>query len=192
MTDPKRFADEPISAHGVVLRPLRESDVAKVAEACSDPVIQQWLPLPRPYTEESARFFVFDHAAKQLESGDGLERAITIDGEFAGVIGFKGTDWTVGTTEAGYWVAPWARGRGAAARALSAITDWALDTQGMGRVEARVAPGNEASLRSVRKALFVEEGTLRRSGHVHDGMVDLVMFSRLVSDPRPTFETLHQ
>ena len=88
-------------------------------------------------------------------------------------------------TEAGYWLGPWARGRGIAARALDAITDWALDSQGIERVEVLVATGNAASLATARKAKFIEEGTLRRAGYTHDGKVDLVILSRLAHDPRP-------
>ncbi|GAB2485278.1 GNAT family N-acetyltransferase [Luteococcus sediminum] len=179
------FADEVIESYGVVLRPLTEADVPTIAIACSDPQTQKWLPLPQPYTQDSARFFALEIATQELASGTALERAIEVDGQFAGVIGLKNTDWTAAKTEAGYWLGPWARGRGITARALSAITDWALDTQGIGRVEVLVATGNTASLVTARKAGFIEEGTLRRAGYVHDGKVDLVILSRLADDPRP-------
>lgn len=181
------FADEVITAHGVRLRPLSGADVPAIASACSDELTQRWLPLPRPYTEDSARAFALEVAPQALTSGDGLERAIEVDGAFAGVIGLKGTDWVAGTTEAGYWLGPWARGRGLTARALAAITDWALDTQGIGRVEVRVATDNAASIATAERALFVREGVLRRAGITHDGPVDLVVFSRLGSDLRPRF-----
>ena len=181
------FADEVIESYGVVLRPLTDADVPSIAVACSDPQTQKWLPLPRPYTEESARFFALEIAPQELAGGTALERAIEVDGEFVGVIGLKNTDWDVAKTEAGYWLGPWARGRSITARALAAITDWALDTHGIGRVEVLVATGNLASLATARKAMFLEEGTLRRAGYVHDGKVDLVILSRLAEDPRPRF-----
>ncbi len=182
-----RFDDETIVAHGVTLRPLAESDIAAIALACSDDLMQRWLPLPRPYTEESARQFVSEHAPQMTTSGRGLERAIEVDGEFMGVIGLKFTDWQASKTEAGYWIAPWARGRGLTARALSALTEWILDTQKIARVQVMVAPDNAASLATARRALFSEEGTMRRAGHTHEGPVDLVVLSRLATDPRPHF-----
>lgn len=181
----RSFADAVIASHGVTLRPLTEADVPWIAVACSDAQTQKWLPLPRPYTDDSARSFVCEMAPQALASGVGLERAIEVDGQFVGVIGLKSTDWVTGTTEAGYWLGPWARGRGITARALTTITDWALDTQGINRVEVHVATGNAASLATARKAMFIEEGTLRQAGHTHGGLVDLVMFSRLADDPRP-------
>lgn len=179
------FADEVIESHGVRLRPLTEADVPSIAIACSDPLTQEWLPLPQPYTEDSARVFALEVAPQELASGTGLERAIEVDGQFVGVIGLKNTDWAAAKAEAGYWLGPWARGHGIMARALSAITDWALDTQGIGRIEVLVATGNAGSLATARKAGFVEEGTLRRAGYTHAGKVDLVILSRLTDDPRP-------
>jgi RimJ/RimL family protein N-acetyltransferase len=180
------YDDAVIDGYGVRLRPLNDGDVALIALACSDEVTQKWLPLPQPYTEDSARVFALQIAPGELASGTGIERAIEVDGQFMGVIGLKRTDWIAAKTEAGYWLGPWARGSGIAARALCAITDWALDTQDMQRVEVMVAPGNVASLGTARRALFVEEGTMRRAGYVHEGPVDLVILSRLASDPRPS------
>ena len=125
-----------------------------IAIACSDAQTQQWLPLPRPYTEDAARSYALEVAPAALASGRALERAIELNGEFAGVIGLKNTD-------------------------------WALDSQGIERVEVLVATGNAASLATARKAKFIEEGTLRRAGYTHDGKVDLVILSRLAHDPRP-------
>ncbi len=93
------FSDEVIKSHGVVLRPLTEADVPAIAIACSDPQTQKWLPLPQPYTEESARFFALEIAPQELASGTALERAIEVDGQFVGVIGLKNTDWDVAKTE---------------------------------------------------------------------------------------------
>lgn len=179
------FTDEAVEAHGLTLRALGPDDVPPIARACRDALLQRWLPLPRPYTEDDARFFALDLAPRSLAQGAGIERGIELDGELVGVIGLKSTDWAARTTEAGYWLAPWGRGRGVMTRALCALTDWALDRQGMGRVEVRIAPGNHASLAVARRALFTEEGRLRRAGVTHDGPIDLIVLSRLSDDPRP-------
>lgn len=182
------FSDETIAAFGITLRPFFEADIPRIVEACSDPLTQTWLPLPSPYTHESARSYAFDAAAEVLGTGAGIERAIDIDGEFMGVIGLKATDWRAKSTEAGYWLGPWARGCGIMVRALCAITDWALDAQGLGRVQVLVAPDNIASMATAQRAGFVREGILRRAGVTHAGHVDLVSWSRLVDDPRPRID----
>ncbi|WP_420176158.1 GNAT family N-acetyltransferase [Luteococcus sp. OSA5] len=182
----QQLTDQTIQAgDGLLLRPLGAGDIPLVARACQDPLTQQWLPLPRPYTEQAARDFVETIASQQLASGNGIERAIERSGEFVGVIGAKKTDWAARKTEVGYWLAPWARGKGVMTRALCAMTDWLLGTQQITRVEVHVAPGNAASLAVARRAGFVREGIMRRAGHTHDGTTDLVLFSRLADDPRP-------
>lgn len=179
------FHDDIIERHGVRLRPLAEADLPDIVAACNDAVVQQWLPLPAPYREDHARWFALEHAPAARESGEGIERAIEVDGRLCGVIGLKFTNWQVRKSEIGYWLAPWGRGRGIMTRAVCALTDWALETQGMNRIEVLVATGNTASQAVVERAGFQREGLLRAAGHTHDGLVDMVASSRLASDPRP-------
>lgn len=182
---PHRFEDAVLRDADLQLDALTDHDAPSIAEACSDPQIQSWLPLPNPYSHEDALFYINQMACSSWEGGGGIERAIRLDGRFVGVIGLKGTSWEAAKTEAGYWLAPWTRGRGVMTRALCLLTDWALDTQGIGRVEVHVAPGNDASLQVARRAGFVQEGLMRRAGFTHAGPTDLVLFSRVADDPRP-------
>lgn len=180
----KRFSDEVIQLGQGRLRPIGDSDLADIMAACNDEAIRAWLPIPIPYTLEDARFFATEHAPSQLESGDGIERAIEHGGRLCGVIGLKGTSWGVGSTEAGYWLAPWGRGRGLMTTALMATTEWAFG-QGMQRVEVRVASHNIDSLSVALRSGFRLEGTLRRSVRTHGGLVDALVLSRLDTDPLP-------
>lgn len=153
-----------------------------VALACSDEVIQRWLPLPTPYTEKVARGFIEDLAPDQQATGAGLVRAIEVAGRLAGCVSLKETNWQELTTEVGYWVAPWGRGSGLAGRAARLLAEWALRDRAMERVELLAAVGNLASQRSADRAGFTREGILRSAGHVHAGRVDLVVYSLIRSD----------
>jgi [ribosomal protein S5]-alanine N-acetyltransferase len=42
----------------ILLRPLAETDVPAIVEACSDPEIPRWTSVPEPYTEADARAWV--------------------------------------------------------------------------------------------------------------------------------------
>jgi RimJ/RimL family protein N-acetyltransferase len=84
------------------------------------------------------------------------------------------------TGHVGYWVAAEPRGRGVAPDALRALSRWAFEELGVGRVELVTDPENVASQRVAEKAGFQREAVLRsilicRDGSRRDG----VMFSLL-------------
>jgi RimJ/RimL family protein N-acetyltransferase len=84
------------------------------------------------------------------------------------------------TGHVGYWLAAGARGRGLTSAALQALSRWAFEELGLGRVELVTDPDNIASQRVAEKAGFTREGVLRsilvnRDGSRRDG----VMFSLL-------------
>ena len=179
-----------LTAGDLTLRPLTQLDADDVAEACQDPETLRWLPIPRPYTLANAEWFIGTFAPAQRESGAGIVFAIESAGRLVGVIDLKHVNWSSKVAEVGYWVAPWARGRGVASCATRALAEWAIRGHGFERVEVFAALGNTASQRAAQKAGFVREGVARNAGYVHDGRVDLVLFSLVPvdlheSDPSP-------
>lgn len=179
-----RFEATTIRGAGFALRPLEAGDVPTITEACADELTLRWLPLPRPYTAQDATAFVERIAPASLADNSGVVFAIDEGDGIVGCIDLKRTDWAARTTETGYWVAPWARGRGVATRATRRLAEWALREKGFERVELRAAPGNAASAAVARKAGFVAEGTARNAGHVHGGRCDLDVFSLVPADLR--------
>src|SRR5665811_1884200 len=177
------FHETTLTAGDLTLRPLTESDVDDVTEACQDADTLRWLPIPRPYTRANAEWFIGTFAPALRESGEGIVFAIQSAGRLVGVIDLKHVNWVYRVAEVGYWVAPWARGRGVASRATVALSEWAICGHGFERVELFAATGNIASQRAAEKAGFVREGVARNAGYVHDGRVDLVLFSLVPGDP---------
>ena len=183
MTDRPSFpADLVLTTERLTLRPLDDADLDAIVVAASDPGTQQWLPLPRPYRREHAEGFVQQIAPAAQESGAGLIRAIEFEGELAGVIDFKGTDWSDRVTEIGYWTAPAHRGRGVMPEAVTAMAHYALTEMNLERVVLRMATGNTASARVAEKAGFTREGTARNAGFTHDGRVDYFVYSLIPAD----------
>ncbi|HXM56544.1 MAG TPA: GNAT family protein [Candidatus Dormibacteraeota bacterium] len=183
----QRFPDDVrLQTARLLLRPFEAGDVPDVVAGCADELTQRWLPLPRPYTEADARAWCLEMAPGLLAGGDGIHWAAVelATGRLAGGFGLKRTDWPARVSEIGYWVAPWARGRGVATDAAGEIARWLLADQAFERLELRAATGNAASQRVAEKAGYVREGVLRNAGHVHGGRVDLVVFSVIPADRR--------
>jgi len=176
------FHETTLAVGDLTLRPLSQSDADDIADACQDPETLRWLPIPRPYTLANAQWFIGTFAPTLRESGAGIVFAIESAGRLVGVIDLKHVNWAYRVAEVGYWVAPWARGRGVASRSTRALSEWAISDHGFERVELFAATGNIGSQRAAEKAGFVREGVARNAGYVHDGRVDLVLFSLVPDD----------
>ena len=77
------------------------------------------------------------------------------DGLVVGEIGFVGPP-ERGGVMIGYAIVPSARRQGFATEAIAALSDWALAQPEVGEVRAQTLPDNEASIRALLRAGFVE------------------------------------
>jgi RimJ/RimL family protein N-acetyltransferase len=164
----------------LVLRPYRPEDVEPVLRACQDPDIQRWIGvLPVPYTRADAEEFVTGTAVRERAAGRGLSTAVEADGELVGSCGLmRFTEGRLGP-EVGYWIAPWARGRGYATEAATALSGWALG-HGAPRVHLFTDVANVASQGVAVRAGFQREGVVRSCLPYRDGThADAVLFGRL-------------
>lgn len=181
------MGEQPVAlTDGVVtLRAWEPDDAPAVFEACQDPLISRFIPVPLPYTEEVARQFVVRRRV-DWDSDDERSFAITdaATGEVLGSIARHGP-WGH-LARFGYWLAPCARGRGAATRALRLITDWTLETSDVIRLDLYTHPDNVASGRVAERAGYVREGVRRAWDLDREGNPEDAIFYVLVrGDPRP-------
>ena len=138
----------------VRLRPLVDADAEWIHRACQDQDIQRWTQVPRPYTIDHARSFVHDRAGEK-------HAFVIVDHATDEPIGMTGIHTVVDATATiGYWVAPWARQRGAATGAVAIISWLACRLEHATRVIAHVADDNRASRRALENAGFTNLGTL--------------------------------
>jgi RimJ/RimL family protein N-acetyltransferase len=116
-----------------------------------------------------------------MRAGEGLPLAIVSPaGEVLGCIELHIRRQGVG--QIGYWVAPWARRRRVATRALVLLSRWALATLPLFRLQVTAAPDNLASQAVAEAAGFRREGLLRSYAEIKGRARDCVMFSRLPTD----------
>lgn len=150
-----------IASDGLVgLRSFSANDVDAIASACNDPDITRWTSIPSPYTIEFAQLFV-TLTDTWRHDGTAFHFAVVdaCDGSFLGSVGLDSVKHPPALV--GYWVAPWARRRGAATRALRLMTTWAFDTLPLGSIDLLTKVGNEVSERVAVGAgyTFCEEGS---------------------------------
>jgi RimJ/RimL family protein N-acetyltransferase/nitrite reductase/ring-hydroxylating ferredoxin subunit len=174
----------PLSDGAIFLRPFRAEDAPAVTAACQDPEIQRWIPMiPVPYAETDARRFIL-MTLPAWHDGTGCEFAI-VDASTDRYIGSIGLH--LGSNarrhSIGYLVAPEARRRGVAVRALRLVTRWSFDRLGIERLALWTLPGNVASQVVAEKAGFRFEGLIRNwESDRDDRPVDAVMYSMTPED----------
>ncbi len=180
--------EQPTLTDGTVtLRPWRDEDV-EVAVAGHDDLIAHWFGQDSAPTLEEHRAlvgewqdaraagrklaaFVVEHVGRAVGHVE-----VTPEGDAGGSL-----SWTLYAGQ---------RGHGYAARAVRVLADWALTESGQGglglrRVEARVEPGNQASLRVATRSGLRREGVQRVVRGMGDraDATEYVVLARLATDP---------
>jgi RimJ/RimL family protein N-acetyltransferase len=179
------FPTPPLGDCDVALRPWREADIAALLEAFRDPVLERFSdwgarnrgrrrPLPRRLRSGSA-------------AGEQLELALVLPHEpavLAGGASLNSLSLSEGRAAVGYWLAPGARGRGIATRAVRLLARWAFGTLGLARLELTCGPDNEASQRVALRCGFTREGLLRSHVPFKGARRDTVVFGLLPGELR--------
>ncbi|MFF5171618.1 GNAT family N-acetyltransferase [Micromonospora sp. NPDC000089] len=176
---------EAIETDLVRLRAFRLDDVADTAAACADPLTRRFIPdMPDPYTEQSARWWITEGApAAWAAGGSAYALADPASDRLLGGAGVSRVMPDRGQAEIGYWVAPWARGRGVATAATRALAGHAF-AAGVARLELLTDLQNAASQRVALAAGFRYEGTRRAANPDRGGgRPDLLAWVRLAEDP---------
>ena len=142
----------------------------------------QWLP----FVEYTQKISDTENFINSLVTQRGKKRdevfAIWYKNEFAGLIGFKDTDWVNRKTELGYWLAQNMQGKGIIITSVEKLIGYAFKKLKMNRIQIKVAKGNSKSAAIPIKLGFQYEGT-ERAGELHRNKIfDLEVYSLLKSD----------
>jgi RimJ/RimL family protein N-acetyltransferase len=171
----------------VALRPWREGDVPAKVAAFTDPVVQRFsYPDVEPYTEAVARANIAGDR-RALEDGTRAELACVDPDDDERILGgasLYDIEAAQGRASTGYWLAPDARGRGIATRAVRLLARWAFVDLGIERLQLTCGPDNEASQRVAERAGFTREGVLRSRLPFKGRRRDTVVYSLLPGELR--------
>lgn len=178
-----RAPDPPLDDGVIRLDRMGRSDVPDLLELVQDEAIKEFTLVPTSAGESFVRSWI-----RGYDDGwrGGTRAGFVVRGaegsEFLGFASLFRLDLPAGEAEIGYAVAPAARGRGVAGRALRLLTGWAIDDLGLERLELRIAVTNPASERVAARAGYTREGVLRRVHFKEGRRVDLGVWSRLRDD----------
>ena len=157
------YPDPELSADGIRLRGWRDHDVDALHQAFGDPTVQRFSwPSLEPYTRDDAQAFLRAQEASR-RTGTELQFAVVLgkgDTPLGGV-SLYGVELDQQRAAIGYWLAPAARGRGAASTSVRLLAGWAFAQLGLARLELTCAPDNVASQRVAERCGYVREGVLR-------------------------------
>jgi RimJ/RimL family protein N-acetyltransferase len=164
----------------VVLRQIREGDRSVVLATMRDPLVQRWLNMPAEPADRD-----FDSLLRLIRdsrrSGDRFDYAVTESRDDTSLGAVIASRRHRDNYEIAYLAGEAGRGRGLMTRAVTLLCD-ALFAGGVGRLELRTHPQNDASQRLAERCGFQREGTERKSIWLHGRRVDAIVWSRLPED----------
>ena len=171
--------DPPLQDDVVLLRPPEAADADALLPIRSQEDTRRWMLWDDEPPPDHAEILAnIERGRRSWADGTWAVFVITVDGEVVGGanLGFYEHD----IAEGSYFLAGAERGKGYATRALRLLARWAFDDNGIERLELRIDPRNEASIRLAERVGFTREGIERASRRATDGSrFDSVVFSLL-------------
>ncbi|NED86821.1 GNAT family N-acetyltransferase [Streptomyces sp. SID11233] len=169
------------AAPALLLRPWGEADIGPLVEAFRDPALRRGASSPLESAEDVRVWLELQRhgwiTGERLAFAVHEERPGPGEGELAGSVVIRRSVSGHGPTEAGYWTAAHARGRGVAPRALEAVTRWTFETfaaDGLESINLLHQVDNPASCRVAEKARYAFRQVLPAQppsfpgpGHLH-------------------------
>jgi RimJ/RimL family protein N-acetyltransferase len=167
----------------VRLEPLGQAHLSDVAAMFDDEDVLRYTRIPDPVPPGWEREWLgFYEDGRRAGTREAFAVIDADDGSFLGLGLAFDIDREGRQLELGYVVAPHARGRGVATRALELLTEWAFAELDALRIALWISADNEPSKRVATNAGYRYEGTLR-SFHFKQGMrEDFEVWSRLPAD----------
>jgi RimJ/RimL family protein N-acetyltransferase len=170
-----------LSTERLRLDAVTPGDTDAVLEYCNDPILQEFVPVPVPYTRETAEAYAVGYAtdAPMLWAMRAHD-----DDLLLGVIELIPAP--LASAELGYWLGAQHRGRGFMTEAMRTVVEFGLSVDGadLTRISWCAVVGNVASARAARSIGFRYEGLRRRSLPHREERLDGWFASLLRDDDR--------
>lgn len=169
----------------IVLHQLKSSDAAEIFHTIDTQraYLGQWLPFVA-FTKELKHTSGFvDSIVNAPEQSFEYVFTIRVQRDFAGLIGFKGTDRQNKKTEIGYWLSEPYQKKGIVTRAVKKLCKFAFNELDINRIQIKCAVGNTPSKNIPKRLGFKYEGIERAGELLSDGhFTDIEVYSLLKSE----------
>lgn len=144
--------------------------------------LSKWLPWVKHTKDvESIVAFIKDIQNDYI-SNNGFQAIIVYKGDFAGVIGYQGINWSRKSTTIGYWLGESFQGKEIMSKVLNTFIDYAFNELCLNKIEIKVAEENYKSRRLPEKYGFKDEGIIRDAEWLNDRYVNHILYGILESE----------
>ena len=177
-----------LSGKGVTLRELRTSDAMSLFAMLTTEEVTRFISPPPTTVEGFERFIAW--TLRQRTAGTYACFAVTVQGfdTAIGIFQLRETEPGFGTAEWGFALGSPFWGRGVFQEGAELVLEFAFDTVGVHRLEARAAVRNGRGNGALLKVGAVQEGILRKS-FLRDGQyLDQVLYAIVEDDWRASRE----
>ena len=173
-----------LAGSNFTLRELRTSDAASLLAMLTTEEVSRFISPPPTTVDGFERFISWTHRERQAGNyvcfavvPNGMDTAIGIFQVRSLEAGFASAEWgfAIGSP---FW------GTGIFAEGAKLVVDFAFDTIGTSRLEARACVANGRGNGALRKIGAVQEGVLRRSFNRNGQFLDQALWSILADDWR--------
>jgi ribosomal-protein-serine acetyltransferase len=174
-----------IVSENIILKQIELSDSDDIFSAIDNQreYLGKWLPfVETTRVVDDTKGFIRSMLEPEIESRE-YTFVIHFNGDFAGLIGFKGTDRQNKKTEIGYWLSEKYQKKGIVFESVKALLNFAFNELEMNRVQIKCATGNIPSRNIPLRLGFRFEG-IERDGELLAGGVftDIEVYSLLKND----------
>ncbi|MBZ5559090.1 MAG: GNAT family N-acetyltransferase [Acidobacteriia bacterium] len=171
-----------LSGNQVTLRELRTSDAQSLFAMLTTEEVSRFISPPPTTVEGFEKFIAWTH--RQRRAGSYVCFAVTVDGTDTaiGIFQLRELEPGFGTAEWGFAIGSAYWGTGVFQEGAELMVNFAFDSVGVHRLEARAAVRNGRGNGALRKIGAIQEGLLRKSFYKNGEYLDQALWTILDED----------
>jgi RimJ/RimL family protein N-acetyltransferase len=177
-----------LAGQKVVLRDLRPSDATSLFTLLTSDEVARFISPPPSSVEGFERFIAWAHRQRNAGAYACFAVALPDNDTAIGIFQLRELEPGFGTAEWGFAIGSGFWGTGAFSQGAELLLQFAFDTVGVHRLEARAAVKNGRGNGALQKIGAVQEGVLRKSFLRNGQYLDQVLYAIVDDDWRATRE----